>query len=111
MIAQETDFKAAGQYSRGAAINAIYRDRQNRCTYTPREQARAETVRDLVDIVFPTSQCFVNYRKSFIAVKISKPNKARMQSDQAQQFELVMAEYGAKKVVTDTSIVYRIPRQ
>ena len=110
MITQETEFKAAGQFARGAAINAIYRDRENKMTYTPREQARAETVRDLVGIAFPTSECFINYRKKFIAVKISKPGKARMISSQAQMFEAVMEDYKATKVVTETSIVYRIPK-
>lgn len=111
MLTIDTEFKSAGQFARGAAINAIYRDRENKMTYSAREQARAETVRDLVGIAFPTSECFVNYRKTFIAVKISKPIKARMISSQAQMFESVMDDYGAKKVITDTSIVYRIPRQ
>ena len=111
MIAQETEFRAAGGFARGAAINAIYRDRNNKLTYSAREQARAETVRDLVGIAFPTSECFVNYRKTFIAVKISKPSKARLLTSSAQMFESVMDDFGAKKVITDTSIVYRIPRQ
>lgn len=110
MIERETEFRAAGQYARGAAINAIYRDRENRMTYTPREQARAETIKDLVGIAFPTSECFINYRKTFIAVKISKPSKARMISSQARMFEQVMEDYQATKVITDTSIVYRIPK-
>lgn len=110
MIIQETEFKAAGQFARGAAINARYRDFANKCHYTPREQARAETIRDLVGIAFPTSECFINYRKKFIAVKISKPGKARMISSQAQMFEAVMDDYKATKVITDTSIVYRIPK-
>lgn len=111
MKTQETEFKPAGQYSRGAAINAIYRDRDNRLRYTPREQARAETVRDLVGIAFPTSECFINYRKKFIAVKISKPSRSRMITSQAQMFEDVMSDYGAVKVITDTSVVYRIPKE
>jgi len=111
MITQDTEFRPAGEFARGAAINAIYRDRENRLAYTPREQARAETVRDLVGIAFPTSECFINYRKKFIAVKISKPGKARMITSQAQMFEAVMDDYRAKKVVTETSIVYRIPKE
>lgn len=107
---QETKFHAAGQYSRGAAINAIYRDQENRMTYTPRERARAETIKDLVEIAFPASECFINYRKTFIAVKISKPSKAALISRNAQMFEAVMEDYAAKKVITDTSIVYRIPK-
>ena len=110
MITQETEFKAAGQFARGAAINAIYRDRENRMTYSPREQARAETARDLAGIAFPTSECFINYRKTFIAVKISKPSKARMADRMAQMFEDAMEDYKATKVVTETSIVYRIPK-
>jgi hypothetical protein len=110
MFTQETEFKPAGQFSRGAAINAIYRDRENKMTYTPREQARAETFKDLVGIAFPASECFINYRKKFIAVKISKPSKARMISSQAQMFEAVMEDYKATKVVTETSIVYRVPK-
>lgn len=111
MKTQETEFKPAGQFARGAAINAVYRDRENRLTYTPKQQAQAETFRDLAGIAFPTSECFINYRKQFIAVKISKPGKARMISSQAQMFEVIMQERGAKKIVTDTSIVYRVPRQ
>jgi hypothetical protein len=43
-------------------------------------------------------------------VKISKPSKARMISSQAQMFEAVMEDYKATKVVTETSIVYRVPK-
>ena len=107
----ETKFKPAGAYGRGAAINAVYRDRENRSTFSAREIARVETVRDLVGIVFPSSECYVNFRKKFIAVKISKPSRERLRTTQAQMFEDVMSDYQATKVVTETSIVYRIPKQ
>jgi hypothetical protein len=110
MLTVDTEFKPAGQFARGAAINAMYRDRENRMTYTPREQARAETARDLVGIAFPDSECFINYRKKFIAVKISKPSRARMADRLAQMFEDAMEDFKATKVITDTSIVYRIPK-
>jgi hypothetical protein len=99
----------AGQFSKGAAINAIYRDRENKSRFSAREQARAETVKDLVSIVFPSSVCYVNYRQKFISVKIEKPQKPN--SKQAAQLDDVMSDYNATKVVTPQGIVYRIPRQ
>lgn len=99
----------AGQFSKGAAINAIYRDRENKIRFSAREQARAETVKDLVAIVYPGSTCYVNYRQKFISIKIEKPNKPNSRS--AVQLDEVMSDYQAVKVVTPQGIVYRIPKQ
>lgn len=99
----------AGQFSKGAAINAIYRDRENKIRFSAREQARAETVKDLVAIVYPFSTCYVNYRQKFISIKIENPQKPN--SKQAAQLDAVMSDYSATKIVTPQGIVYRIPKQ
>ena len=66
------DTKAAGQYARGAAINAEMRNREMRSTWTSDKRSAAQTVLDLLDMAYK-GNFYINYRKKFIAVKADAP--------------------------------------
>jgi hypothetical protein len=66
------DTKAAGQYARGAAINAEMRNREMRSTWTSEKRSAAQTVLDLLDMAYK-GNFYINYRKKFIAVKVDAP--------------------------------------
>ena len=111
MQVQKIKSEDAKEFSRGAAINAEYRNRINKQRFSGRDQARAETIRDLVGIVYPESRCYVNYRQKFFSVKIENAPARLQRSPQGQQFEAVMEEYKATKIVTPQGILYRIPKE
>lgn len=62
------NYKAADDNARGAAINAAYKNAQMRSTYTAAEQNAAQRVIDMLDLAY-NAKFFINYRKTFIAVK------------------------------------------
>ena len=64
--------KAAGQYARGAAINAEMRNREMRSTWSSEKRSAAQTVLDLLDMAYK-GKFYINYRKTFIAVKVDAP--------------------------------------
>lgn len=108
MQIEETKFKAAGEFTKGAAINAIYRDRANKGLYTAREQAKAETLKDIASMAFPTSEIYVNYRKTFFAIKIEDVSPARMKTKAVKDFESVVEQYKSSKIVTPQGLIYRV---
>lgn len=69
---RELDAKAAGQYARGAAINAEMRNRELRSTWSSEKRSAAQTVLDLLDMAYKGT-FYINYRKKFISVKVDAP--------------------------------------
>lgn len=56
-----------------AVVDAAKRNLVNKQHYSQRQQARAVAVKDLLDCAFDHSGIYINYRKKFVAVKISTP--------------------------------------
>lgn len=104
----ELKTKNAGFNARGAAINAEYISRMNAATWTSAQRAAAQTVIDLVDCAYEFEESFKNFRKTFIAIKFSKPKV--IDPKQAKIIDEIFAERGYSKAVTEQGIVIRIPR-
>jgi hypothetical protein len=99
---------AADDNKRGAALNAYFRNREMACTYTREQQCLAQRTLDILDTAFAYAESYINYRKKFIAVKISGAIKRdrKMAAEAISIFE----DKGYDVVSTPQGIVVRIPR-
>lgn len=92
---------------RGAYLDAMRRNDENRCLYTGAQQAKAETWVDLARAAF-NAPAHINYRQRFIAIKVANPNKARFKTPAVKEFEAMMAQYNTEKVESDQGVIYRV---
>lgn len=104
MKTQELDTKPA-QTSWIAALDAGRYSDECRMRYTARQQAHAETFRDLVELAY-SGRIYLTYRKTFTAVKVDQPqvrDRAFLKS-----LEALCEERGYQKIRTAQGITYRI---
>ena len=102
------NYRDAEDNKRGAALNAYYRNREMAMTYSPAEQCMAQRALDLLDTAFAYAKSYINYRKTFMAVKIEgaiKRDKAL-----AREAVSILESRGYGVVSTPQGIVVRIPR-
>ena len=107
MKAQELETKSAGFYAYAAARDASMRAVAMWSHYTDRQRVRAERMKLGLEQVY-AGRIFVNPRGKFIAVKIDHP-----QVRDRKMLALLEQDYvaeGIKKVVSEQSIIYRIPK-
>jgi hypothetical protein len=91
-----------------AALNAYYRNREMACTYTREQQCLAQRALDILDTAYAYANSYINYRKKFIAVKISGAVKRDRRL--AAEAVSILADKGYDVVATPQGIVVRIPR-
>ena len=98
----------AQENARGAAVNAYYRNRELACTYTREQQCMAQRVLDVMQLGYAYAQAYTNYRKKFIAVKLTgvMVKDKRM----AKEALLCMQERGYRVETTPQGTIIRIPR-
>jgi hypothetical protein len=101
-------YKDAEDNAKGARLNAFYASAQYKHTYTAREQCKAETVKDLLELAYKGT-VYVNYRKQFISVKLAK-GAIKRDKHVAAQFELYVKESNYKVVATAQGTIIRIER-
>jgi hypothetical protein len=102
------NYRDADDNKRGAAINAMYRNREMSLSYTPAQQCLAQRALDLLDTAYAYANSYINYRKKFIAVKIESAIKRDKKL--AAQALSILQERGYEVVATAQGIVVRIPR-
>lgn len=105
----ELETKSAGAFARGAAINAVMENRKNASTYTWQERSTAQTALDLLDLAFACKDSYINYRKTFIAVKLEKP--VVKSKKMLAEVESILEGKGAVKIVTAQGVTYRFNRK
>lgn len=90
-----------------AARDADRYSEECRMLYTAREQATAETFKDLVELAYG-GRIYLTYRITFASVKIDSP----MVRDRVflKELEALCEERGYEKVRTAQGISYRMPR-
>lgn len=88
-----------------AAMDADRYSRECRDRYTPREQATAETFRDLMNLAY-AGAVYINYRKTFVTVKVNQP----VVRDRGflRGLEELCAERKYDKIRTAQGISYRL---
>lgn len=108
MESREIDSKKAGKYSWFAARDARMRSSVNSTLYTEKDRVRAERMCMALTLVYRGKQFYVEYRKTFIAVKIDSPvvydrkNLALLEADYTKD--------GIVKRVSSQGVIYRIPK-
>ncbi len=105
---KQLNYQAADDNKQGAALNAYYRNRQMACTYTREQQCLAQRALDLLDCAYAYAESYINYRKTFIAVKIAGAIKRDKQM--AREAVSILESKGYGVVATPQGIVVRIPR-
>lgn len=99
---------SADDNARGAAANAYYRNRELACTYTREQQCLAQRVLDVVQLGYAYAQAYTNYRKKFIAVKLTGL-VVRDRKLAAQALECIAAR-GYRVETTPQGTIIRISR-
>jgi hypothetical protein len=91
-----------------AARDARQRSLAAQTHYTPEQQARAERMRLVLELVYSNRAIYVSYRQKFIAVKVENPLVINRQLLRTLEKDWEDLDY--QKVVTNQGITYRIPR-
>jgi hypothetical protein len=102
------NYRDADDNKRGAALNAFYRNREMASTYSLSQQCLAQRALDLLDTAYAYAESYINYRKKFIAVKIS--GAIKRDKKLAAEAMSILTERGYEVVATPQGIVVRIPR-
>ena len=108
MLTHTSETKDAGFYKFAAMRDARMRNEAMKSTYTPAECLRAERMRLGLDCVYRSKEIHINYRKKFIAVKLS--NAIVRDRASVADLEAFYASQGISKEITPQAIIYRIPR-
>lgn len=80
----------------------------SRTTYTASQRAQAQTVVDLLHSAYEYEDCETNFRKKFIAIKLSEP--IIRNTKLADDLDNLFAERGYEKIVTGQGMFVRIPK-
>ena len=107
MLASTLDTKEASN-AFFAVRDARMRNYALSSTYTPAERLRAEQVKLGLECVYSSTEVHINYRKKFIAVKLS--NALVRDRASVADLEAFYAQEGIVKRTSAQGTIYRIPR-
>lgn len=96
----------AGRFAWAALQDATQRNRNCAATYSSAQRSEAQRIVDILDIGYKFDESFINYRKKFIAVKISSPVSRGPAA--AKLVAELLSERGVERVTTAQGIVVRI---
>lgn len=102
----QANYTTADDNASKAAVNAYYSNKQYKNTYTVAEQTLAQCALDVLHTAYKFTSSYINYRKTFIAVKIAgytAYNKAT-----AKLAISILEEKGYTVVVTQQGLIVRI---
>jgi hypothetical protein len=108
MQTHTSETKDAGFYKFAAMRDARMRNEAMKSTYTDKERVRAERMRMGLECVYRSKEVHINYRKKFIAIKLS--NAIMLNRASVADLERDYALEGISKEITPQAIIYRIPR-
>ena len=108
MQTHTSETKDAGFYAYAAMRDARMRNEAMKSTYTDAQRVRAERMRMGLACVYSSKEVHINYRKKFIAVKLS--NAIVINRASVNDLERFYALEGISKEITPQAIIYRIPR-
>jgi len=100
--------RSAGRFAFAASLDAERRNNENASCYSSAERSAANTARDLLDMAYAYKGLHINYRKTFIAVKVDAPLVKDKLTVRAVKD--VFKEKGYEVLVSPQGIVVRIKR-
>jgi len=81
---------------------------KNESHYSAAQKIAADSMAQVLPLVYSTKEVHINYRQRFITIKVDSPrvidrkNLAFLEEDWSKK--------GYKKLATDQGVIYRIPR-
>lgn len=108
MEEKKLNTQGAGVFARFAAIRANNYSDECRNFWTPRQQAQAETFKDIIGLAYSAKRTYLTYRKTKIVVKLE--NAIMRDRKMVRELEALCEERGYEKVRTNTGLEYCIPR-
>jgi len=99
----DEDFKGT------AAMFADRRNKSFKSTYTGRQQAQAEQMKDLVELSC-TARCYLNYQARMVTVAIKSRSPAWRSKEHKQAIEGIVADRRYKFNLTISSLIIQMPR-
>ena len=100
--------QSADEHAQGAAISAYLANKRMQCTYTREQQCLAQRLLDVLGLGLVWDTAYTNYRKKFIAVKLTG---VRVVDKQLGQQAMLCAESrGYRLETTAQGMIFRIPR-
>jgi hypothetical protein len=103
-----SETREAGFFAYAAMRDARMRNEAMKSTYSDSERVRAERMRVGLECVYRSKEVHINYRKKFIAVKLS--NAIVRDRASVADLERFYALEGISKEITPQAVIYRIPR-
>lgn len=104
--ARELDTKPAGRFAYAAARDADRYSDECRMRYTASQRARAETLRDIVSMAYMGSNIYINYRKTFVVIKVEKAEVRDRRM--ARELDEICTERNYVKTRSAQGIAFRI---
>jgi hypothetical protein len=101
-------YLSADENSKGAAIRARLYNQEHSHRWTPAEKCRAQTALDVLHTAYAFAQSYINYRKTFISIKLS--GVLRRDRALAQEAQEIMALRGYTVISTPQGMIIRIPK-
>lgn len=103
---KELDTKPAGRFAFAAVRDAERYSDECRMLYSGRQRAAAETFKDVVSAAYSGKKIYINYRKTFIVVKVEAPTLRDRRV--RRELDAICEERGYQKVQSAQGIAYRI---
>ncbi len=101
-------YLSADENSKGAAIRARLYTQEHSHRWTPAEKSRAQTVVDVLHTAYAFAEHYINYRKTFISIKIT--GMIRRSRQLAQEADAIIQARGYTVVQTAQGMIIRIPK-
>ena len=99
---------SADEHAQGAAISAYLANKRMQCTYTREQQTLAQRLLDVLGLGLAWDTAYTNYRKKFIAVKLTG---VRVVDKQLGEQAMLCAEHRGYRIETTAQgMIFRIPR-
>lgn len=103
---KETEHKSAGQFAWFAERDARLRSAVNSTHFSDAQKLKAERVKLALELVYSADKIYIEFRKKFISIKVSKPTVRNRK-------ELVLLDTcykneGLEKCITTQGITYRL---
>ena len=108
MEEKQLNTQGAGVFARFAAIRANKYSDECRHLWTAKQQAQAETFKDIIGLAYSAKRTFLNYRRTMMVIKLE--NAIMRDRKMVRELEALCEERGYEKVRTNTGLEYCIPR-
>lgn len=105
---KQLKYLSADENSKGAAIRARIYTQEHSHRWTLAEKSRAQTVVDVLHTAYAFAEHYINYRKTFISIKIT--GMIRRSKELAKQADAIIQERGYTVISTPQGMIIRIAK-